>query len=120
MNDNIRRRGDWPTNITTHVEVSCQGIEDLPRIREICLERVDIGCWIWEGNEVKIEHLVALREQIWDGMAASFAASSGEDLGILLICVNSHSNKGVTYDPFPSNCWYCGVRHVVVLRLWRR
>lgn len=52
MNHHIRRTRDRATLITRHVKVTRKGIENLSRIREVGLQCVDIGSWIWEGDKI--------------------------------------------------------------------
>jgi hypothetical protein len=54
VDNHIRSAGHGAGGISRHVEVGRQGIEDLPRVREVGLESIHIRRGIWEWDEVQV------------------------------------------------------------------
>jgi hypothetical protein len=62
-----------PAFVTAEVVVACQGIEDLPTIREVGLESKDARTRVWEVSQVDIEDLVATLDELRNAMPPSLA-----------------------------------------------
>jgi hypothetical protein len=77
MNDRIRYWRWMREGVFRHIKVGCEGIEDLTRVGQVGLERVDIG--VIEGNEVEVEHLMALGKKVRYSVLASFAGTTSEN-----------------------------------------
>lgn len=70
MDDCIRWTGDVWTFITSKVEVSRQGVEDLPAVCQVCLEGENAGVWVWEVDEVEVEYSIAAFDELWQAMSS--------------------------------------------------
>jgi hypothetical protein len=52
MDNHIRRPWHGTCIVAIEVEMVCQGIKHLSRVREVCLECMHIYFGIWEGHEI--------------------------------------------------------------------